>query len=263
MAEPTAIIQVVCRAGTFDETARMLAWTVGHSVQLGDPVPGSTTRSLLVITNLAYHGQDDTILERLGMDIIGKVAGVLSWEVVPSDQPGSGQLREDGGQLATQQQDMQAQLAEALGALPVPVSLMKRDSGKCVWKWMEATGEADTFTSAATSVLSQVFASYTAVQGELSDPVDEARKTGGWEDQFEAELSRALLSLPAPVGVLRSRDGRYLWQSMEAKGEAKTFVAAVSSVFAHVMTRYLDVRREVMGANPASSVCDVGWHVDL
>ncbi len=252
MGEPTAIVRVTCRANTVEDTARKLAWTVGHPVRLAAAVPGAATRSLLVLTDLAYNGHDDTILERLGMDIIGKVAGVLSWEVIPSDQWG-----EAGDQLGGGQSDPEEVLVRALGALPVPVSLMRRDSGKCVWKWMEATGEADTFASAVTASLNRAIVSYTALRGEFLDRGDEGAETG---DVLETTLTKALLSMPAPVAVLRGANGRYLWQCMEARGEASTFTAAASAVLEHAVSSYLDARREVMGVYPTTY--DLDWQLD-
>lgn len=246
MAEPTAIVRVTCRADTFKDTARKLAWTVGHPIQLLDALPGARTRGLLVLTDLAYHGQDDTILERLGMDIIGKVTGVLAWEVIPSDLPDPEQ--------PVRQTDPEEMLVRALSILPVPVSLMRRDSGKCIWKWLEATGEADTLASAVAAALGRAVASYTAVQGEFLDPADE----GGHE--FETALTMVLLSMPVPVAVLRGADGRYLWQCMDARGEANTFVAAVSAVFDHAVACYLDARRDIMGVHPTTY--DAGWCLD-
>ena len=84
MQPQTAIIKVLCKGDGFEEAANLVAWTVGHRVEIGELGPEANTRWVLILTDLAYHHDDDTILERLGLQVIGKVSGVLYWEVVPS-----------------------------------------------------------------------------------------------------------------------------------------------------------------------------------
>jgi hypothetical protein len=83
----TATIRVLCRADGLDETTDLLAWATGHPITSVEQAPASDTRWLLIRTDLEYHGDDWTILGRFGLDLIGKVAGVLSWEVVPTEAP--------------------------------------------------------------------------------------------------------------------------------------------------------------------------------
>ncbi len=89
MGERTALVRIVCRADGADETARLVAWTTGHEVRVresgGDGI-AHITECLVVDTNLAYVERHVRVLEELGLEIVGKVSGVLSWTVVPSDQ---------------------------------------------------------------------------------------------------------------------------------------------------------------------------------
>ena len=86
MTEPvsaSATVRVRCRAEGFAVTLRQLAWLVGHRVSYEACEPEDPERVALVLTDLDYAGEDH-ILRELGLDIVGKVDGVLSWEVVPS-----------------------------------------------------------------------------------------------------------------------------------------------------------------------------------
>jgi hypothetical protein len=80
----TARVKVVCRAAGFEETLRLLAWAVGHPVSFEEARRPAITRCLYVETGLAYDGRSDVVLEDLGLDVVGKVDGVLSWTVVPA-----------------------------------------------------------------------------------------------------------------------------------------------------------------------------------
>lgn len=89
VGERTALVRILCRADGADETARLIEWTTGHEVRLRDNGRDGLhhiTECLLVDTNLAYVERHVRVLEELGLEIVGKVSGVLSWSVVPSDQ---------------------------------------------------------------------------------------------------------------------------------------------------------------------------------
>lgn len=83
----TAILRVVCRADRFDETARLMAWAVGHPVGFSNPEAVAITRSLFVDTGLAYD-RNEFVPDDFALDVVGKVPGVLSWEIVSSDVVG-------------------------------------------------------------------------------------------------------------------------------------------------------------------------------
>lgn len=78
-----ATIRVRCRAEGFADTIRQLAWMVGHRVSYDADDTDSPERVAYVLTDLDYVPGDHVLRER-GLDIVGKIDGVLSWEVVPS-----------------------------------------------------------------------------------------------------------------------------------------------------------------------------------
>jgi hypothetical protein len=82
--EPTAAtIKVRCRAEGFADTLRQIAWMVGHRVSYEASDPDDAERAAYVLTDLDYAA-DEHILGELGLDIVRKIDGVLSLEVVPS-----------------------------------------------------------------------------------------------------------------------------------------------------------------------------------
>src|SRR5687768_722085 len=78
----TASIRVHCRRDGFADTLRQLAWAVGHHVTYEPCAPDDPDRVALVLTDLDY-ASDEHVLSELGLDIVGKIDGVVSWEVVP------------------------------------------------------------------------------------------------------------------------------------------------------------------------------------
>lgn len=79
----TATIRVRCRAEGFADTLRQIAWLVGHRVSYEANDPDAPERVAYVLTDLDY-ATDQHILGELGLDVVGKLDGVLSLEVVPS-----------------------------------------------------------------------------------------------------------------------------------------------------------------------------------
>jgi len=108
----------------------LLAWTVGHPIRLAEQSLETNTRCLFIFTDLAYNSQDDTIFEHLGLDIIGKVTGVLSWEVIPSDSQDvetlEGQEKINHDRMP--QTNVEEQLVRAFRSLSVVISTTKRGS---------------------------------------------------------------------------------------------------------------------------------------
>jgi hypothetical protein len=78
-----ATIRVRCRAEGFADTLRQIAWMVGHRVSYESDDPDAPVRIAYVLTDLDYAA-DEHILGELGLDILAKIDGVLSLEVVPS-----------------------------------------------------------------------------------------------------------------------------------------------------------------------------------
>ena len=244
MSQPTAVVQVLCKAEQLESAANLIAWTVGHRVEIADTTSTADTRWLFVFTDLAYYDDDDTILERLGLDIIGKIGGVLSWEVVPSDRHTSA-LAAQPTPMILPPQTIEERLIISLSELPVPVSIMKRNSGKYAWKWQEVTGQADTFVDALTSVLTFALRSYKAIVGEI-----EIAEQNGGNDQSDAALERALMNnlvrLPSPIVIMEASGGIYAWKWGETVGHAETFVDAVTLGLTRAMIAYAEARSRLI-----------------
>lgn len=249
MLQPTAIIKVLCRADKLEETVNLLAWAVGHRVELEEQGTFSQTRYLFIHTDLAYADDSNTILERLGLDIIGKIAGVLSWTVIPSDihDVANTEGTQPAEHIDPRDASLEEQLTEVLGMLPIPISIIRRSSGTYAWKWQAATGHADTFLSAVTAALALAMTSFVAIRGELgSEPADAANACRAPED-LEVELTNRLLALPLAVSIVQP-GGEYTWKWHEATGKADTFVAALAAALTQAMRSYIMVRRDLMGS---------------
>jgi hypothetical protein len=85
----TAIVRVVCRADRFEQTARLLAWAMGHPVGFSEPAAVAITRSLFIDTGLAYDDRSELVPSDFALDMVGLIPGVLSWGIVPSDVVGA------------------------------------------------------------------------------------------------------------------------------------------------------------------------------
>src|SRR5947209_13915816 len=83
MAHQSATIKVLCRADALQDTANMLHWAIGHRVEVADAASDDKIGCLFIFTDVEYYENDTTLLDRLGFDIIGKIRGVVSWEVLP------------------------------------------------------------------------------------------------------------------------------------------------------------------------------------
>lgn len=163
--EQTAVIKVLCRAENLDNTAHLLEWAVGHRVEIDASQEDARTRCLLVFTDIAYYENDETILDRLGLNIIGKIKGVVSWEVIPRQDEiallASKSLDDD------QQGNLEEDLAKRLRQLPIAISIMRRLTGKYAWKCLEAEGQADTFADALEAALTHFTQTYKFIRDEL------------------------------------------------------------------------------------------------
>lgn len=247
MTQPTAVIKVVCKPDKLEETANLLAWTVGHRVEVADTASNADARWLFVFTDLAYHDDDDTILELLGLDIIGKLGGVLSWTVIPSDVHEADATTVQVPALQIKTSSLEETLTQVLSGLPVPVSIMKRNSGKYAWKWQDATGQADTFLEAVLAALSLAMRSYKAFRGELNF-AETSQPGAELVRSLETELMNELVRLPTPMLVMQGRDGAYLWKWGSATGHADSFGEAVTACVTLAMTSYAATRSQLIGS---------------
>jgi hypothetical protein len=78
-------LRVVCRARGFDDTANLVEWALGYPVVQRDldPLPTAITRSLIVATRFTYVGANLDFVNELGLNVVERLAGVLSFTVVP------------------------------------------------------------------------------------------------------------------------------------------------------------------------------------
>jgi hypothetical protein len=78
-------IRVICRARGFDDTANLVEWALGYPVVYRDPAATAITRSLIVATRFTYAGESVDFVNELGLNIVERLTGVLSFTVVPLD----------------------------------------------------------------------------------------------------------------------------------------------------------------------------------
>ncbi|MBV9691579.1 MAG: hypothetical protein JO202_17920, partial [Ktedonobacteraceae bacterium] len=156
MAQQSATIKVACRADTLQDTANMLFWVIGHPVKIADVASDAETGCLFISTAIEYYENDVTILEHLGFDIIGKIQGVVSWEVLTTateKEKTSTEFVTTKLRNGEESERLEADLMSILCALPVPISIMRRMNGKYAWKCLEADGHTDTFMAAVEEAL--------------------------------------------------------------------------------------------------------------
>ncbi len=169
MRQQAAIIKVLCKADMLQQTANMLAWALGHRIEIPEAASNAKVRTLFILTDIEYYEDDETLLQHLGFDMIGKISGVVSWEVIQEDNQSrmtTGSLNESGGQTE-QNGNLETELITVLSTLPVPISIMQRMGGKYVWKWLEATGQADTYIEAIEAAMTHVMNSYMLIRSEM------------------------------------------------------------------------------------------------
>lgn len=157
MPAQTTIIKVWCRGEQLHRTANLLAWTLGQRVEIPVEADTQTHSYVLVHTRLAQYTDEAQVCNAMGLDIIGKVAGVLAWEVLPEDRESD----------AASRSETEAALVKILEALPVPISVILRADGTYSWKWASASGQAKSCLEAAEAALVQVMQTYRLLRSEL------------------------------------------------------------------------------------------------
>jgi hypothetical protein len=244
MVRQTATIRVKCRADSVDETAQLLAWAVGYPVAPAEPAESGESRWLLVRTDIAYEGDSEAILERLGLDMIARISGVQYWEVAASDPsaPNAAALDAPESVLTAPPPGVEEQLIAALMALPTPIALMPRGNGRYVWKWMEATGEAPTFVGALHATLRHITDAYLAIQAEAHVAEERATTAGLSDRELEFRLKQALYALPLPIAIEGEEPGAFRWRWREAAGETERFAPAVVAALTHLLDAYAMAR---------------------
>ncbi|HLQ31021.1 MAG TPA: hypothetical protein VK140_17430 [Ktedonobacteraceae bacterium] len=164
MAQQSATIKVLCRADTLQDTANMLHWAIGHRVEVADIAHDNKIGCLFIFTDVEYYENDTTLLERLGFDMIGKIRGVVSWEVLTQDEEEGKTSRTPASQKG---EHLEAELMRTLCTLPITISIMPRMEGKYAWKCLEGSGQEDTFIAALEQALTHLTRVFKFIRGEL------------------------------------------------------------------------------------------------
>jgi hypothetical protein len=96
----------------------------------------------------------------MGFDIIGKISGVIDWEIM---------LKECASAEASvpENAEIDTVLTTLLDDLPLPISIIQRSDGSYVWKWLRASGQSATFMDAMKAALIHVMKSHALIRSEL------------------------------------------------------------------------------------------------
>lgn len=173
MTQRSATIKVLCRMDALHDAANMLQWALGHQVMVDEDTSDAKVGCLFVFTNIEYYDNDATIFEQFGFDIIGKIRGVVSWEVFEAETeraPGSskGASASAGGSAKSEEQEeLEVELMRRLCTLPITISVMPRMEGKFAWKCLEASGHAETFAEALEDALTHFTRVFKLIRSEL------------------------------------------------------------------------------------------------
>ena len=161
MPKQPVVIRVWCREEDLQKTASMLSWTVGHRVEIPPGATGINNTYFFIITEIEEYEDENIIRASMGFDIIGKVSGVIDWEIMPKEYtavPPSPPL----------QDELNAPLLELLEGLPIPISIVQRMDGTYAWKWRQASGLAPTSMEAVKAALIHIMKSYLWIHSELT-----------------------------------------------------------------------------------------------
>jgi hypothetical protein len=186
MAQRSATIKVLCRTEALQNAAKMLQWALGHrvSIEEDESSPNSKVGCLFVFTDIEYYNNDTTLFEKFGFDMIGKISGVVSWEVLEHEQAKTAMLSSEGqvddqkdaqaeGQEEGPKDDqaererLEVELMQKLCVLPITISIMPRMEGKFAWKCLEASGYADSFADAMEASLTHLTKVFKLIRSEL------------------------------------------------------------------------------------------------
>jgi hypothetical protein len=142
----------------------MLQWAIGHRVEVANIESDDKIGCLFIFTDVEYYENDTTLLEGLGFDIIGKIRGVVSWEVLPQDEAEGKRSR---APVSQKSEELEAELMRSLCTLPITISIMPRMGGKYAWKCLEGNGQAETFIEALEQALTHLTSVFKLIRSEL------------------------------------------------------------------------------------------------
>lgn len=170
MAQRSATIKVLCRTEALQNAAKMLEWALGHrvSVEENENTPDSKVGCLFIFTDIEYYNNDTTLFEKFGFDMIGKINGVVSWEVMEQEHThNAASSSTDAKQSQEERERLEVELMQKLCVLPITISIMPRMEGKFAWKCLEASGYADSFAEAMEASLTHLTKVFKLIRSEL------------------------------------------------------------------------------------------------
>lgn len=149
----------------------MLQWALGHRVSIEEEASDSKTGCLFVFTDIEYYGSDTALFEKFGFDMIGKISGVVSWEILEPrtalDPAPLAEIQQTEQETQQTQALLETELMQKLCVLPITISIMPRMEGKFAWKCLEATGSSETFVEALEAALTHLTHVFKLVRSEL------------------------------------------------------------------------------------------------
>jgi hypothetical protein len=153
-------IKVWCRKENLHQTADLLAQAVGHRIEIPALPNHLRNAYFFVITDIEQYDGEDMIRKAMGFDIIGKISGVIDWEVLP---------KEDGAvqPLSHENAPIETLLTAILDDLPIPVAIVQRTDGSYTWRWLSASGQSATYSDAVREALVHITRSYALIRSEL------------------------------------------------------------------------------------------------
>jgi hypothetical protein len=154
------VIKVWCQKDNLQHTATMLSRATGHRVEIPTASDTSKYTYIFIITEIEQYTDEKLAGATFGFDIIGKIAGVLSWEILPKEQSPTHHFQQELSEAETQ-------LVRLLEDLPLSVAIMQQSNGTFLWRWINAYGQAETLVDAARDALSHVMKSYQIIRSEL------------------------------------------------------------------------------------------------
>jgi hypothetical protein len=160
MSKQPVTIKVWCREEDLQRTAGLLSWAVGHRVEIPVVATGMRNTYFFVVTDIEQYDDEDTVRRTMGFDIIGKISGVIDWEIM---------LKECASAEAAvpENAEIDSVLTTLLDDLPIPISIIQRSDGSYVWKWLGASGQSAAFMDAMKAALVHVMKSHALIRSEL------------------------------------------------------------------------------------------------
>lgn len=159
-ATQSAVIKVWCCNTNLSAVANAISQAIGHRVEIPTTLQDEANTYFFIITDIEHYESEETLLAQLGFNIIGKIAGVISWEVLPRE------FEETDNNQESLEETNKA-LLTILDSLPLPISIIQRVDGTFVWKWLTASGQASSVREAIQAALTHVMKSYTLIRSEL------------------------------------------------------------------------------------------------